>query len=523
MLGDLYCMSTESLAPYGGSRAATARAFLTGVPFDKEADFSPDGSSIAFISDAGYGVDNIWTMPYTNCEDMAEQSPEEARMYTTQQTNSTFRFFSSPAFHPTQPKLIATKWFLTGRPNGAGEIWEFPIQPHGQGLWGLPEHGGKRVVARKLPASWPPERYLESQLGADQARYVPTGDGLIFTRNVKDDDSGRFSYNKDVHAGINAVFLLNTTTGEASELVGAAASAPNKPASPGGANTPRLSHDGRTLAFVRRVRDKSVLVLKDMRSGTIHHIWNELTYDLSTIPTFMGPYPGYGWSANDGAIIIWSQGQIWSVAVDFNLLGERVAASAAPERLAFEAQVDLVLGETRYNEISIQDAELSGMVEVRSLRGLRSDNGGTRVVFEAAGDNVCFDLDSQNLTTVPKADDDESCYSPSFITGSDRILQACWNDQNLTSFVLSDPYGKTPVQVIEGLPRGRYTYPVSNGEYISFVRTGKDYMFGDIEETYGEGIWIGRINLTRLHDRATISDLQHVGPLNQASKPSSTW
>lgn len=519
MLGDLYCMQIASFEGPRRSSLAPARAFLTGVPFDKEPDFSPDGSNIAFISDAGFGVDNVWTMPYTNCEDMAGRSSEEARRSTVQQTNSTFRFFSSPAFHPNMQKLIATKWFLTGRPNGAGEIWEFPMQLRNRGRETLPERGGKRVVARKLPASWPEERYFESQIGADQARYTHTGDGIIFTRNVKDDDSGKFSYNKDVHAGINAVFLLNTITNETSELVGTAASAANRPASPGGANTPRLSHDGRTLAFVRRVKEKSVLILKDMRSGTIHHVWDELTYDLSTIPTFMGPYPSYGWSANDTAIIIWSQGQIWRVAFEFDSLGERIAAKVAPEKLAFEAHVDLALGETRYNEVNVHDSELRDNIQVRSLRSLRSNDQGTRVVFEAAGDNVVLDVVSRRLVTIPKVDDDESCYSPSFMTESGRVLQACWHDQKLTRFVLSDPYDKMPAQEIEGLPRGRYISPVSNGEYICFVRTGKDYISGDIEETYGEGIWVGRIQITQLRagfDRVIISDLKHLSTIQSS-------
>lgn len=514
MLGDLYCMSTGGGGRSQDSLPIVAHPFLTGVPYDKEAEFSHEGSSIVFISDAGFGVDNIWTMPYTNCEDMARRNAEETRSMTIQQTNSTFRFFSSPSFHPTQPKLIATKWYLTGRPNGAGEIWEFPIQSHNQGLGRLPERGGTRIIARKLPASWPTERYYESQLGVDQARYVPTGDGIIFSRNVQDDDSGKFSYNKDVHAGINAVFLLNITTGTISELVGAAASAANKPASPGGANTPRLSHDGRTLAFVRRFKEKSVLVLKDMRSGTIQHIWNELTYDLSMIPTFMGPYPSYGWSAEDKAIIIWSQGQIWNVPLVMNPLGERVAAGTAPQKLTFEAHIDLALGQTRYNENDIYDSELSTSVQVRSLRGLRSDETGMMVVFEAAGDNIIFDFDSSSLMKIPKSDDDESCYNPSFIPGSCQILQACWHDQNLTHFVLSDPCSKSPVQVLEGLPRGRYTSPVSDGEYISFVRTGKDYMFGDIEETYGEGVWIGRVHAGV--EKTIIYDLQHVEPLQSS-------
>lgn len=524
MLGDLYCMSRGGgRSPPGSLSVSRAHAFLTGVPYDKEAEFSQDGSSIVFISDAGFGVDNIWTMPYTNCEDMARRSAEQqTRSMTTQQTNSTFRFFSSPSFHPTQPKLIATKWYLTGRPNGAGEIWEFPlIQPHDQSALDarpeLPERGGTRIIARKLPASWPAARYPESQLGVDQARYVPTGDGIVFSRNVRDDDSGKFSYNKDVHAGINAVFLLNTTTGATRELVAAAASAPNRPASPGGANTPRLSRDGRTLAFVRRVRDESVLVLRDMRSGSLRHAWGGLTYDLSTIPAFMGPYPSYGWSADDGAIVIWAQGQIWSVPLEVNALGERVAAhGAAPQKLGFEAHVDVALGQTRYNENDIRGAELSPSVQVRSLRGLRSDEAGTRVVFEAAGDNIVFNLDSRSILAVPKSDEDESCYSPSFLSGSTQVIQACWHDQNLTHLVLSDPSSKTPPQVIEGLPRGRYTSPVSDGAYVSFVRTGKDYMFGDIEETYGEGVWIGRLHAGV--EGASISDLQHVESLQSSSE-----
>ncbi|KAL4864316.1 hypothetical protein BDV12DRAFT_176306 [Aspergillus spectabilis] len=97
------------------------------IPFDKEAEFSPDGKQLVFISDSGFGVDNIWTMPHTTCAEMSFVPAEAARRSTVRQTNSTFRFFSSPAFHPSEPKIIATKWFLTRRPNGAGEIWEFPL------------------------------------------------------------------------------------------------------------------------------------------------------------------------------------------------------------------------------------------------------------------------------------------------------------------------------------------------------------------------------------------------------------
>lgn len=53
--------------------------------------------------------------------------------------------------------------------------------------------------------------------------------------------------------GIYAIFERNLTTGITKTLVDAY---------PGGASRPELSRDRRTLAFVRRVRDKEALVLK---------------------------------------------------------------------------------------------------------------------------------------------------------------------------------------------------------------------------------------------------------------------
>ncbi|KAL4964230.1 uncharacterized protein BDV14DRAFT_201007 [Aspergillus stella-maris] len=491
MLGDLYCMPS-TLRDDGV--AQTAHPILSGIPYDKEAEFSADGQNLVFISDAGFGVDNIWTMSYSTCEQMAMRSHEEARSSTIQQTNSTFRFFSSPAFHPTEDKIIATKWFLTGRPNGAGEIWEISFLDTQDANRVLPERGGRRIIERKLPPSWSKKRYFESQLGAEQARYIPSGDGIIFTRNVRDDDSGKFSYNKDVHAGINAAFLLNTTTGVTTELVAAAPSATNKPASPGGANMPRLSRDWRTLAFVKRIDDKEVLALKDMRSGTVHYAWDGLDYDLSTIPAFMGAYPNYGWTRNDGAIMVWAQGKIWRVDVGLNELGERVG-SGKPAILSFEARIELALGETRYPERNITDSELAEHRQVRAFRGLRSDLTGKRVVFEAAGDNILADVGTGTVQGILKPDLQVSCYAPSFVQNSDYILQACWSDRNLTSFVLADVKDGNSTLEIEGLPRGRYLSPVSDGRVIAYVRTGKDYMFGDVEETLGEGIWIAGIEL----------------------------
>jgi hypothetical protein len=478
MLGDLYCMKITSPK----SDSITAIPFLQGVPYEKDASFSPDGRHLVFISDAGFGVDNIWTIPYTDCDKMSQMSQEQVRASALQQTNSTFRFFTSPVFHPKEPKLLATKWFLTGRPNGAGEIWEFPLLSESQS--NLPELGGERIISRKLPAIWPKEKYFESQLGVEQPQYAGLeGDGIVYTRNIRDDAGGKFSYGKDVHKGINAIFLYNRTTDTVEQLVDAF---------PGGANVPRLSRDGKTLAYVKRLREKEVLVLKDLTSGTVHHAWDGLSYDVSIIPAFMGAYPNYGFTADDTDIVIWSQGHIWRVPLIFNNLHERVAASN-PIMLPFEASINVALGPTRYSETDVRQVELKDEGRVHVLRGVRSDEHGENVIFEAAGDTHILDVSTQRTTLVPKRSHNDSYYHPSFVNSNpSRVLHAKWNDHSLTTFEIVDvASGNTAVVDV---PRGRYLSPVINHGHIAFIRTGADMMLGGTEETAGEGIWLGDID-----------------------------
>lgn len=109
---------------------------------------------------------------------------------------------------------------------------------------------GKRVVSRTLPLGWKPEDYGDQQIGPEQLIWHGE-DSVIYSKNVI--DAGVFTYSKDVHSGIYAIFSKNLGTGQTTTLVNSF---------PGGASRPELSRDGRTLAFVRRVRDKEALVLK---------------------------------------------------------------------------------------------------------------------------------------------------------------------------------------------------------------------------------------------------------------------
>lgn len=74
LLGDLYCLPSEALRSSDGQTRWRAYPILLGVPWDSDPHFSPDGQKLVFRSDAGLGVENIWTMPWRGCRTAALRS-----------------------------------------------------------------------------------------------------------------------------------------------------------------------------------------------------------------------------------------------------------------------------------------------------------------------------------------------------------------------------------------------------------------------------------------------------------------
>jgi hypothetical protein len=300
--GDIYCLPT-----WQSNEQQIARPILQGVPHDVDPHFSPEGDRLVFRSDAELGYDNIWIIPWKGCEAMDLRNPNglselqsalatqatdesllsqgipetqgrkrhrlvrEGRMDAVRVTNETFRYVSDARFHPSGKTVIATKWFTSeARSLGAGEAWEYEVpsledlQNHKQ--VSVPPKSGTLRVGRVLPKGWTIEEYGNQQIGPEQALWM-SEDTVIYSKNVADEVGGVFLYNKgrlcsidqtaayslvsDVHKGIYSIFSRNLTSGEDIELVSA---------NPGGASRPELSQDGKTLAFVRRIRDKGALM-----------------------------------------------------------------------------------------------------------------------------------------------------------------------------------------------------------------------------------------------------------------------
>ncbi|KAH7914053.1 hypothetical protein BJ138DRAFT_1177560 [Hygrophoropsis aurantiaca] len=568
IVGDLYCLPASAYTQLNnstqypevnGTRATSlltptkARPILLGVPHDADPHFSPDGDRLVFKSDAELGVDNIWVMPWTGCNQMdlrpahththtdselvtalaakehedqllAAGVPEtasrkqrrllrEGRLHAQRVTNETHNWLSDPRFHPDGSQIIATKWYFSRRSLGAGEGWSYAV-PSPSTSTSITPNSGTRLISKTLPFGWPKSVYIEQQIGVEQLLWAG-GDRIIYAKNVRD-DGGVFAYSKDVHSGIYAIFARNLTTGKTETLVDAF---------PGGASRPELSRDGRTLAFVRRVRDKEALVLKDLHTGTQHHIWHGLSYDRSTIYAPMGTYPSFAFTPTDDALIIWAAGQIWHVPLGANELGEKVAAQRvcadigvsgcdyAPTPIPFRATLEIALAETRSQAESVDlvALETADTQRLHAFTQLAVDSRGMYAVFQAAGATYvqATHAGAPEAVKVPVLDPGAAYYSPSFVSVSRAdvgekaplVIHARWSDTHFTTFEISDLLSGR-VYELAGLPMGRYYAPVVSGlggadgeRKIAFVKTGGDLLTGDVVATANPGVYVGEITL----------------------------
>ncbi|KDQ18538.1 hypothetical protein BOTBODRAFT_52531 [Botryobasidium botryosum FD-172 SS1] len=523
MLGDLYCLPASEKMQQSRDEPYRAHPILLGIPHDSDPRFSPSGDRLVFRSDAELGVENIWVIPWTGCADMnlrkgtrhdkteyvgggekETRLREEGRFLARRITNETWRWVSDAHFHPSGRTVIATKWYTSWRTIPAGEGWQYDVPPPSSHTQPAEEQiqikpdSGKRLLGRNLPLGWTPNQYGDQQVGREQFIWKDD-DMVIYSMNVVD-TNGVYEYSKNVHKGIYAIFSKNLTTGRTETLVDA---------TPGGASRPILSRDERTLAFVRRSGEKQVLVLKDLVSGTLQHIWSELTYDLSVISAPMGTYPSFAFTPTDSAIIIWASGALWHVPLSVNTLGERVAGGT-PWKLNWKAKVEKRIAATHRPETDLVAEETKDEGRHRAFKELVVDETGTRVAFQAAGVTYVQDISigssasgASSVTEpskVPVSDPSLSYYSPSFVPHLPHlVLHSRWSTRDFTAFELSS-LASGKAYPVTGLPLGRYHAPVlcqckGQNRRIAFARLGGDLLTGNIVATAGAGIYIGDIVL----------------------------
>ncbi|MFN8588700.1 MAG: amidohydrolase family protein [Candidatus Eisenbacteria bacterium] len=409
LMGDLYTLPIE-----GGE----ARALTSGLPWDEQPRFSPDGKRIAFTSDRA-GGDNIWIV---NADGSAPK----------QVTRETYRLLNSPTWTPDGQYIAARKHFTSTRSAGAGEIW----------LYHWTGGDGTQMTKRRTEQK-------------DEGEPAFSRDGKYLYWSMDATPGGSFEYNKDANTQIYCIQRLDRESGEIRTFEGGA----------GGAIRPTPSPDGKSVAFIRRIRFKSVLCVKDLASGAVTPLYDGLDRDMQEIWAVHGVYPGIAWMPDSKELVFWSKGGLHRLSVVTKTLRD-IPFHVKDARRVTEA--------VRFATPVAPDSMRTHM-----LRWVSVSPQGDRVVYSALGHLYVRALPNGTPVRLTKADDVIESH-PSWSRDGRWIVYATWNDDALGAIrVVSSRGGEG--RVLTSRP-GHYVEPVlsPDGATVVFRAIGGGYLFSNL-------------------------------------------
>ena len=272
LLGDLY-----SLPITGG----TATRLTSGMAFDAQPRFSPDGKKIVFISDRS-GGENVWIMNADGKD-------------TTALTTGNNNMYVSPTFSPDGKYVVASK---SGGLGGAAKLWMYHVD------------GGKGVALTANPAPPPTLK----QLGAAFAK-----DGRYIWYAAR---TGDWQYN--AVGPQYQLYVFDRETGRTSQMSKRF----------GSAFRPALSPDGKLLVYAARFETKTGLRIRNLETQQEDWLAYPVQRDETESRAPMDAYPGYGFTPDSKNVVVSYGGEIWRVPVD----------KSTPTKIPFSAEVKLEMG-----------------------------------------------------------------------------------------------------------------------------------------------------------------------------------
>ncbi|MCC5926974.1 MAG: PD40 domain-containing protein [Bacteroidetes bacterium] len=359
MLGNIYIMPAE-----GGE----ATALRMNQAYELQPRFSPDGQHISFTSDYG-GGDNIWVM---------RRDGSDAR----QITRESFRLLNNAVWTPEGDYIIARKHFTSTRSLGSGELWMYHIS------------GGSGIQLVERP---------NAQQDLGQPFLSPDGRYVYYSQDVY--PGGFFQYNKDPNSQIYAINRYDRETGQRERITGGA----------GGAISPTLSPDGTKMAFVRRVREQSVMFIRDLESGIERPVYDDLSRDQQEAWAIFGPYTNFNWMPDSKHLVFWSKGKIRKLNT------ETLEAGIIP----FEARIHYTVAEPLTMEIDPAPDAFTARV----IRHATTSPDGRTLIFNAAGylwTKSLPDGTPQRLTTGTDFE-----FEPVFSPDGRTLVYVTWSDTDL--------------------------------------------------------------------------------------------
>jgi Tol biopolymer transport system component len=272
LLGDLYTI------PITGGKATR---LTSGMAYDVQPRFSPDGKRIVFVSDRS-GGENVWILSLDGKD-------------TLQVTKGNNNLYVSPEWTPDGQYVVASR---SGGLGGAAKLWIYHVD------------GGNGVQLSATPAPPPQLKMMGAAYGKDP-RY------MWFAAR-----SGDWQYN-----ALGPQYQLYTWDRENGRTAQMSTRF-------GSAFRPALSPDGKHLVYATRFETKTGLRIRDLATNEEKWLAFPVQRDETESRAPMDAYPGYSFTPDSRAVVVSYGGGIWRVPVD----------GTAPAKIPFEAEVALEMG-----------------------------------------------------------------------------------------------------------------------------------------------------------------------------------
>ncbi len=370
LLGDLYTM------PIAGGRASP---LLTGMAFDVQPRFSPDGESVAFVSDRS-GGDNLWTMRLDRTD-------------TTQVSRGNGNLFLSPEWAPDGEYIVVSR---SGGLGGTANLYMYhaeraspitivgsPALPPGLGS---PFGGMKRIGAA----------------------FSPDGRHVWYAASP-----GDWEYNARLPR--YQLYRYDRETGSNARMTDRY----------GSAMRPAVSPDGRWLVYASRYNADTGLRKRNLETGDEEWLAYPVQRDEQESRAPIDVMPGYAFLPDGSAIVVSYGGKIWRVPMD----------GSEPAEIPFEVEVELAIGPSVKFDYPIDTAS---MVTASQIRNPAVSPDGGRVAFTAFDRLWVRDLPDGEAARLTDADVGE--FHPQWSPDGSRVAYVTWEDSE-GGHIMTAPVG----------------------------------------------------------------------------------
>ncbi|MFQ5816641.1 MAG: amidohydrolase family protein [Terriglobia bacterium] len=357
LLGDLYTL------PIAGGE--TTR-ITSGVAFDSQPRYSPDGKLIAFLSDRD-GAENLW---------IAKADGSEPKQLSKEKSLS---LLASPTWTPDGTYVIVSRalGLLTN------ELWMYHIR------------GGSGVRITKAKAK--PDTPRNRQHNALGTVVSPDGRYLYYARKL-----GGFAYNI-LRFPLWQIARRDRITGDEDIITQAR----------GSAFRPLLSPDGTKLVYGTRYETKTGLRLRELGTGEEHWLRYPVQRDDQESRFTRDLLPGYAFTPDGKEIVVSYGGKIHRVDVE----------TGAARMIPFTAKVSQEVGPLLNFPVRVDE----GPVRARLIQAPVQSPDGKRLAFSALTHLYVMDIPDgmPRRFTADTAREFQPAWSP----GGNWLAYVTWSEK----------------------------------------------------------------------------------------------